>query len=176
MTPLDYASLMVRARYGDGCRLVMDRATDEGSGHNIATYWCLLESRNVSTVLMVMSYLTKDDIVRLHRHMSGNGPVIVVMVHDDARGLVGSLPDTLCSDVVHAAEIPLLHRASLLSPQHRRASKGETDDLAAIGIRVDMLPRMELRDPMARWHGFSAGDVIRCSSRDGVHYRIVGHL
>jgi len=49
-----------------------------------------------------------------------------------------------------------------------------SDMLNKCHITVDSLPKLFLRDPVARWNGFEAGDVLQITRPNGeIYYRLV---
>lgn len=62
-----------------------------------------------------------------------------------------------------------------LVPKYEICTKEMISNLVkTYSIRIENLPKLPLRDPMARWNSFEAGDVVKATTSDGrVSYRIV---
>lgn len=64
---------------------------------------------------------------------------------------------------------------NVLVPNHELCTKKMVDKLLReYSIVVDALPKILLRDPIVRWHGWKIGDVIKITRSNGeIYHRLV---
>jgi DNA-directed RNA polymerase subunit H (RpoH/RPB5) len=61
-----------------------------------------------------------------------------------------------------------------LVPKHELCTQDMVDDLLHTrSITLQSLPKMLLRDIIARWYGWKVGDVVKITRRDEVYYRMI---
>lgn len=130
------------------------------------------DSSNKSIVLKVSNTILVE---------SARSPNFVALIYVEQckrdnllRELLDEIQPQNYSKVFFVDELVANPVANVLVPKQKRCGEKVVEKLLReYSITVDALPRMLLRDPIARWYGWKVGDVIRVTRSNGEKYHRV---
>lgn len=128
-------------------------------------------NKNIITMaaneILAQSAVTPDFLVILRTNKSDRGDIL--------KDLLDAIQPQNYSKVFFVDELLAYPIGNVLVPQHQLCTKEMEEELMIkYQVAFDKLPKILLRDVVARWYGWKANDLILVKRIDGeVYYRLV---